>query len=101
VSCARSNRAPGTRREEAGSPCSAGITETRRRLSVTPARDFAGLAALFGEGAEGKSRGGGGLLIGVGYRRNGRIIRHIDEGEVTAGGARLLARNPDRGGRWV
>jgi hypothetical protein len=42
---------------------------------------FDGLAVIFGEGAEGKWRGGGGLLIGAGYRRNGRGIKRIDEGE--------------------
>jgi hypothetical protein len=45
------------------SPHSAGIGVLLQRIGAPPARNFSSLAALFGEGAEGKWRGRRGLFI--------------------------------------
>jgi hypothetical protein len=49
-------------------------------------RNFAGLAALFGEGAEGKRRGEMGLLIGTAGARIGQASMRIEEGVTASSG---------------
>jgi hypothetical protein len=66
-----------------------------------PACNPRSLAALFHGKVEGKVGGGLRLLIGAGEgKERAGNKREFNRG-VTAGGARLLARDPDRGGRWV
>jgi hydroxymethylglutaryl-CoA reductase len=57
-----------------------GIEPECPQVPVAPARNFAGLAALFGEGAEGKQRGEMGLLIGTAGTQIGQASMRIEEG---------------------
>jgi hypothetical protein len=71
-------------RGSAGLPRTVGNERKRPQAPAAPVRNLAGLAALFGEGAEGKWRGGRGLLIGVARGRNGHALTRIEGWKVTA-----------------
>jgi hypothetical protein len=71
--------------------------KVRRHLRAL-ARNFAGLAALFGEDAEGKRRGSLGGFIGAEVRRIRQELKRIEEGRNQRE-ARSPVRNSDGGGR--
>jgi hypothetical protein len=65
IRCARAKERGWGQREESGYRWLVEFDRFPWQSLRTLARDFTGLAALFGEGGEGKGRGGCGLFIGV------------------------------------
>jgi hypothetical protein len=85
TTCAKERGRVWDREEGAGSSVVAGFELKRPQVPAAPARNFAGLAALFCEEVEGKRRGDAVLLIGTARDRNGQGLMRNEEGEVTAG----------------
>jgi hypothetical protein len=62
-------------RGNAGTHHCADINRKYLQVCGAPARNFASLAAIWAREMRGKGRGGRGLFIGTGYRRNGRGLK--------------------------